>query len=201
MADNLGAARGRLPDAEMRKRMVARSPAAPKRNPKQSLARFKEWQKEGICRFVGITSTFHGDFAAVESVLPRETPDFLQIDYSLDDRVAEKRLLPADRRSECGRADRAALRPRTYSGRCAARSCRSGQKNSMRRRGRSSSSNSCDVVATAGSRDKLFIATKLESPSADELKRSRARLKTDKHTNLLTGGTGLSSSERCPQKV
>jgi aryl-alcohol dehydrogenase-like predicted oxidoreductase len=30
-------------------------------NPKQSLARFKEWQKEGICRFVGITSTFHGD--------------------------------------------------------------------------------------------------------------------------------------------
>jgi aryl-alcohol dehydrogenase-like predicted oxidoreductase len=65
------------------------------RNPKQSLARFKEWQKEGICRFVGITSTFHGDFAAVESVLRRETPDFLQIDYSLDDRIAEKRLLPA----------------------------------------------------------------------------------------------------------
>jgi aryl-alcohol dehydrogenase-like predicted oxidoreductase len=31
---------------------------------------------------------------AVEAVLRRETPDFLQIDYALDDREAEKRLLP-----------------------------------------------------------------------------------------------------------
>src|SRR5262249_36183289 len=33
------------------------------------------------------------------------------------------------------------------------------------------------VTATAGLRDKLFIATKLESPDAPELKRSLARLK------------------------
>ena len=31
---------------------------------------------------------------AVEAVLKREKPDFVQIDYSLDDRVAENRILP-----------------------------------------------------------------------------------------------------------
>jgi aryl-alcohol dehydrogenase-like predicted oxidoreductase len=61
---------------------------------KQSLARFREWKAQGICRYIGITSTYHGDFAAVEAVLAREKPDFVQIDYSIDDREAEKRILP-----------------------------------------------------------------------------------------------------------
>ena len=64
------------------------------RNPRQSLAQFKEWKAKGICRYIGITSTFHGDFAALEAVLGREKPDFVQIDYSLDNRIAEKRILP-----------------------------------------------------------------------------------------------------------
>jgi aryl-alcohol dehydrogenase-like predicted oxidoreductase len=64
------------------------------RNPRQSLAQFKDWKAQGRCRYIGITSTFHGDFAAVEEVLKREKPDFVQIDYSLEDRTAEKRVLP-----------------------------------------------------------------------------------------------------------
>ena len=60
----------------------------------QSLAQFKAWKAQGICRYIGITSTYHGDFAAIEAVLGREKPDFVQIDYSLDDREAEKRILP-----------------------------------------------------------------------------------------------------------
>jgi aryl-alcohol dehydrogenase-like predicted oxidoreductase len=64
-------------------------------NPRQSLAQFKAWKAQGLCRYIGITSTFHRDFAAVESVLHREQPDFVQIDYSLDDREVEKRILPA----------------------------------------------------------------------------------------------------------
>jgi aryl-alcohol dehydrogenase-like predicted oxidoreductase len=64
------------------------------RNPGQSLAQFKAWKDEGICRYIGITSTFHGDFAAVEAVMAREQPDFVQIDYSIDDREAQKRILP-----------------------------------------------------------------------------------------------------------
>jgi aryl-alcohol dehydrogenase-like predicted oxidoreductase len=63
-------------------------------NPRQSLAAFKEWKAHGLCRYIGITSTFHGAFPAVESVLAREKPDFVQIDYSIDDREAEKRILP-----------------------------------------------------------------------------------------------------------
>jgi aryl-alcohol dehydrogenase-like predicted oxidoreductase len=50
---------------------------------------------QGVCRYIGITSTRHSDFGAIEAVLLRERPDFVQIDYSLDDREAEKRVLPA----------------------------------------------------------------------------------------------------------
>lgn len=64
------------------------------RDPQQPLAEFKTWKAQGLCRYIGITSTFHDDFAAVEAVLGRERPDFVQIDYSLDDREAEKRILP-----------------------------------------------------------------------------------------------------------
>jgi aryl-alcohol dehydrogenase-like predicted oxidoreductase len=64
-------------------------------DPQQSLAQFKEWKAQGVCRYIGITSTRHADFGAIEAVLLREKPDFVQIDYSLDDREAEKRVLPA----------------------------------------------------------------------------------------------------------
>jgi len=64
------------------------------RDPQQSLAQFKDWKAQGVTRYVGITSTRRADFAAVEAVLGREKPDFVQIDYSIDDREAEKRILP-----------------------------------------------------------------------------------------------------------
>jgi aryl-alcohol dehydrogenase-like predicted oxidoreductase len=64
------------------------------RSPQQSLERFRHWKEQGVCRYIGITSTYHRDFAAVEAVLKREKPDFVQIDYSLDDREAEGSILP-----------------------------------------------------------------------------------------------------------
>lgn len=64
-------------------------------DPGQSLEPLRKWKERGLCRYVGITSTFHADYPAVEAVLRREKPDVLQIDYSLDDREAEKRLIPA----------------------------------------------------------------------------------------------------------
>jgi aryl-alcohol dehydrogenase-like predicted oxidoreductase len=60
----------------------------------QSLDKFKEWKAQGVARAIGITSTFHGDYGAVEAVLQRERPDMVEIDYSIDDREAEKRILP-----------------------------------------------------------------------------------------------------------
>ena len=47
-----------------------------------------------MCRYVGITCTTPRDYPAVEAVLAREKPDFVQIDYSLDNRGAEKAILP-----------------------------------------------------------------------------------------------------------
>jgi aryl-alcohol dehydrogenase-like predicted oxidoreductase len=64
------------------------------RDPRQSLARFREWKAQGLCRYIGITSTYHQDFGAVEAVLKREKPEFVQIDYSIDNRLAEERILP-----------------------------------------------------------------------------------------------------------
>ncbi len=63
-------------------------------DPQQSLGQFKAWQAQGICRYIGITSTYHGDFPAVAAMLERERPNFVQIDYSLDNREAERRILP-----------------------------------------------------------------------------------------------------------
>jgi aryl-alcohol dehydrogenase-like predicted oxidoreductase len=63
-------------------------------DPQQSLSRFKHWKAQGVCRYIGVTSTFHRDFPALEAVLTREKPDFVQIDYSIDNREAEKRILP-----------------------------------------------------------------------------------------------------------
>jgi aryl-alcohol dehydrogenase-like predicted oxidoreductase len=90
------------PDAAELKRSLARLKTAKVdllqlhnvRDPQQSLAEFKAWKAQGLCRYIGITSTFHGDFGAVEAMLGRERPDFVQIDYSLEDREAEKRILP-----------------------------------------------------------------------------------------------------------
>ena len=64
------------------------------RDAAQSLAKFRDWKAQGSCRYIGITSTYHNDFDAVASVLSREKPDFVQIDYSIDNRVAERRILP-----------------------------------------------------------------------------------------------------------
>ncbi len=63
-------------------------------DPQQSLAQFREWKAQGVTRYIGITSTRHFQYPAIEAVLAREQPDFVQIDYSLDDREAEQRILP-----------------------------------------------------------------------------------------------------------
>jgi aryl-alcohol dehydrogenase-like predicted oxidoreductase len=90
------------PDADELKRSLARLKTAKVdllqlhnvRSKQQSLERFREWKGQGVCRYVGITSTSRRDYPAVEAVLEREKPDFVQIDYSLDNREAEKRILP-----------------------------------------------------------------------------------------------------------
>jgi aryl-alcohol dehydrogenase-like predicted oxidoreductase len=61
----------------------------------QSLSQFREWKAAGRCRYVGITSTSSADYNAMEAIIRREKPDFVQVDYAMDNRAAEKRILPA----------------------------------------------------------------------------------------------------------
>jgi aryl-alcohol dehydrogenase-like predicted oxidoreductase len=63
-------------------------------DPRQNLAMLREWKSQGLCRYIGITTSFGGDFDAIETVLRREKPDFLQVNYSLADRRAEQRVIP-----------------------------------------------------------------------------------------------------------
>jgi aryl-alcohol dehydrogenase-like predicted oxidoreductase len=64
-------------------------------DPHQDLAILREWKAQGYCRYIGISTSFGRDFDAVEAVVRRERPDFLQVNYSLADRAAEKRVIPA----------------------------------------------------------------------------------------------------------
>ncbi|HMK80598.1 MAG TPA: aldo/keto reductase [Xanthobacteraceae bacterium] len=61
----------------------------------QSLAQLRDWKAAGRCRYIGVTSTFSGAYDAMEAVIRREKPDFVQVDYAMDNRDAEKRIIPA----------------------------------------------------------------------------------------------------------
>jgi aryl-alcohol dehydrogenase-like predicted oxidoreductase len=61
----------------------------------QSLAQLRDWKAAGRCRYIGVTSTYPRDYDAMEAIIRREKPDFVQVDYSMDNRAAEKRIIPA----------------------------------------------------------------------------------------------------------
>ena len=58
------------------------------------LATLAEWKKAGRIRYVGITHYHAGAYAEVERYVAKGNLDFLQINYSLAEREAAKRLLP-----------------------------------------------------------------------------------------------------------
>jgi diketogulonate reductase-like aldo/keto reductase len=58
------------------------------------LATLRDWKREGRVRYIGITHYTAGAHAAVEAVMRRETLDFLQINYSVAEPEAERRILP-----------------------------------------------------------------------------------------------------------
>ena len=58
------------------------------------LATLRDWKAAGRIRYIGITHYTASAYGDVEAVMRAEKLDFLQINYSLDQREAEKRLLP-----------------------------------------------------------------------------------------------------------
>jgi aryl-alcohol dehydrogenase-like predicted oxidoreductase len=65
------------------------------RDPHQDLGGIRALKAAGSCRYIGITTTFKGAYDAAEAIVQREKPDFLEIDYAIDNRDAENRVLPA----------------------------------------------------------------------------------------------------------
>ncbi|HEY2009953.1 MAG TPA: aldo/keto reductase [Rhizomicrobium sp.] len=65
------------------------------RDPNQDMSGTNALKSRGICRYTGITTTFEESYGAAEAILRRAKPDFLEIDYAIDNRDAEKRVLPA----------------------------------------------------------------------------------------------------------
>lgn len=63
----------------------------------EHLATLRHWKEEGRIRYLGVTHYTSSGYDELERVLRAETLDFLQIDYSLDDRDAEERILPLAR--------------------------------------------------------------------------------------------------------
>jgi diketogulonate reductase-like aldo/keto reductase len=58
------------------------------------LPTLRSWKEAGRIRYLGITHYTPSAYPEVEAVMRSERLDFLQINYALDDRAAEARLLP-----------------------------------------------------------------------------------------------------------
>lgn len=52
------------------------------------------WKKEGRVKYIGVTHYTESAFDELEAVLRTQTLDFVQLNYAVDDRGAEKALLP-----------------------------------------------------------------------------------------------------------
>jgi diketogulonate reductase-like aldo/keto reductase len=58
------------------------------------LATLRAWKEEGRIRYLGITHYSSSAYGQMEKIMQAEALDFVQLNYSLDDREAEQRLLP-----------------------------------------------------------------------------------------------------------
>ena len=58
------------------------------------LPTLRKWKDAGKVRYIGITHYTSSAHAEIESIIRKEELDFLQINYSIDDRAAEQRLFP-----------------------------------------------------------------------------------------------------------
>ena len=58
------------------------------------LATLREMKAAGRIRYVGITTSFDNQYGEFEETMKKETLDFVQVDYALDNRDAGTRIIP-----------------------------------------------------------------------------------------------------------
>ena len=54
----------------------------------------REWKEAGKTRYIGVTCTSKERYSEVERLLRTQRMDFLQVDYAIDNRDVEQRILP-----------------------------------------------------------------------------------------------------------
>jgi aryl-alcohol dehydrogenase-like predicted oxidoreductase len=59
----------------------------------------REWKEKGRTRYIGMSTSFDRQYDDFAAIMAKEKLDFIQVDYAIDNRDAEKRILPlaADR--------------------------------------------------------------------------------------------------------
>jgi aryl-alcohol dehydrogenase-like predicted oxidoreductase len=54
----------------------------------------KEYKQAGRVRYLGTTSTFEGQYGTLEQFMRDESPDFIGMDYAVDNLTAEEKIFP-----------------------------------------------------------------------------------------------------------
>ncbi len=54
----------------------------------------REWKDAGKTRYIGVTTSSKNQYAELERLLRNEKMDFVQVDYAIDNREVEQRILP-----------------------------------------------------------------------------------------------------------
>ena len=69
------------------------------RDTQAQLGNLRELKEAGRIRYVGITTSFENQYPEFEQTMKNEMLDFIQVDYALDNRNADERIIPlaADR--------------------------------------------------------------------------------------------------------
>ncbi len=64
------------------------------RDTEVQLGTLREMKQAGRIRYVGITTSFDNQYGEFEQTIKKETLDFIQVDYALDNRDAGERIIP-----------------------------------------------------------------------------------------------------------
>lgn len=63
-------------------------------NLQTKLTVLKELKGRGLIRYLGVTTTFSGQYSELLTCMRKERIDFIGVDYSIEDREVEKQILP-----------------------------------------------------------------------------------------------------------
>ena len=71
-------------------------------DPATQIPILKDLKKQGRVRYIGITSTFEGQYPTLISVMRNEPIDFVGVDYAVDNREVEETILPLAQERKIG---------------------------------------------------------------------------------------------------